>query len=76
MVERSESPPGLFGDAIKAAAHRTRTGTAEQLPVTGISHGHEGEAGRENEAIMDAWPEHLLIEGKNLAAGEAPPAFS
>ena len=66
MVEKSESAPGLFGDAIKAAAHRTRTGTAGDAPVTGISHGHED----------DAWPEHLLMEGKDLAAGEAPPAFS
>lgn len=68
MVEKSESAPGLFGDAIKAAAHRTRTGTASDAPVTGIAHGHEEDP--------PGWPEHLLMEGKNLAAGEAPPAFS
>jgi hypothetical protein len=69
MVEKSESAPGLFGDAVKAAAHRTRTGTAGPLPVPGISHGHE------DDTAPPQWPAHLLIEGKDLAAGETPPAF-
>jgi hypothetical protein len=62
VVEKSESAAGLFGDAIKAAAHRTRTGTAGEVPVTGISHGHEADAD------APAWPAHLLMEGNAIAA--------
>lgn len=62
MVDKSESAPGLFGAAIKAAAHRTRTGGAAEAPVTGISHGHE------EGTDAPPWPEHLLTEGNAIAA--------
>lgn len=66
MVEKSESAQGAFGAAVKAAAERTRTGKQLDIPLSSVSHGHEGDT--------TAWPEHLL-EGKNLAAGETPTAL-
>lgn len=71
MVEKSESAQGAFGAAVKAAAERTRTGKQLDIPLSSVSHGHEAD-------VPDGdgrWPAHLLLEGKNLAAGETPPAL-